>query len=317
MFNDFLDSIYAREKFIYIDFNFFGGEPLLNIEDIHYFVNLCNVFVQKKKIRVNYHVVTNGFLLSPENIKKLVDLGVKSAQITLDGNRTMHDNQRKLKNGQGTSDIIMYNLKCALDYGMEITINVNFKEDTLNEIKDFFENDLYVFRKFITVKLNPIISTRFNNVVEENKKLGSIFIKLYKVLVDNDYNLENIERIDQGACMLRKKNSIILNTNGDISKCLFGIGDEDFTLTNIKSNGYIDIFDANNPYIRGMCLEDKCLKCAVLPMCKGGCFRKKQSTEVSKFNSVKLEQDNIRTCANFTKYQSIIESIFYKHSERG
>ena len=39
-------------------------------------------------------VITNGFKINKEKVKELVDIGVQTIQITLDGPPHIHDNRR-------------------------------------------------------------------------------------------------------------------------------------------------------------------------------------------------------------------------------
>lgn len=80
--------------------NWFGGEPLLEVEDIEYFMK--KVYDLKKFKSINSSIITNGYLLTEKNFNKLMKANVKVFQITLDGLKTEHDKQRYLKNGMGT-----------------------------------------------------------------------------------------------------------------------------------------------------------------------------------------------------------------------
>lgn len=88
--------------------NWFGGEPLLEVEDIEYFMK--KVYDLKKFKSINSSIITNGYLLTEKNFNKLMKANVKVFQITLDGLKTEHDKQRYLKNGMGTFDRIVENL---------------------------------------------------------------------------------------------------------------------------------------------------------------------------------------------------------------
>lgn len=79
-----------------ITINIFGGEPTLNIKGVLYFLEKMNVLANKLKVKKYYQMVTNGYLLNQEIIKKLYDLGVSDFQITLDGVKEEHDRRRSV-----------------------------------------------------------------------------------------------------------------------------------------------------------------------------------------------------------------------------
>lgn len=78
--------------------NWFGGEPLLAcdvIENIStQLLNVC----RQNSIAYHAQITTNGYLLTPECVQRLFNLGVNTYQITLDGSR--HDKNGVLSNGE-------------------------------------------------------------------------------------------------------------------------------------------------------------------------------------------------------------------------
>lgn len=92
----------------------YGGEPLLCMDVIR---NLSKTFMDKcKEAKVEYsaHIVSNGYLLTPEIAKELVALNVTGAQITIDGTKEIHDARRPLHGEKPTFDILLNNIRqCA------------------------------------------------------------------------------------------------------------------------------------------------------------------------------------------------------------
>ena len=82
---------------------FYGGEPLLNYETIIY-------FLEKLRGDNTYSIITNGTLLSKSVIDELSKKGIKDCQITIDGNRDVHDKRRHYKDKRGSFDDILTNL---------------------------------------------------------------------------------------------------------------------------------------------------------------------------------------------------------------
>ena len=108
----------------------FGGEPLLAfdvIEDI--LTAVQGVTSQHAELALESDMTTNGFLLSRHRLSRLVALGVRRYQVTLDGPRRYHDGVRLRADGGGTFDRIWDNLCAAsetkLDFSFLVRLHVN------------------------------------------------------------------------------------------------------------------------------------------------------------------------------------------------
>ena len=76
------------EGYSKIKVQWFGGEPLMNLGIIEY-------ITQKLNTRFNgdivYSIITNGSLMTKNTVKKLLGLGVKRAQVTFDGDKSVYE----------------------------------------------------------------------------------------------------------------------------------------------------------------------------------------------------------------------------------
>jgi len=110
---------------------FFGGEPLLNLPATYALAERLWAACTARGVRLLVNVITNGLLLTPEVVDRLVPLGLNGIKVTLDGDREAHDRARPLRGGQGTFDRILNNLsriagRCA------ITIGGNVEADAID-----------------------------------------------------------------------------------------------------------------------------------------------------------------------------------------
>lgn len=276
----FICKIFKDNAFKVIEFTFFGGEPLLKMNLIKSISSKLLDLSKNLNTQLYMHIVTNGYLLTIPNIEKLVKYGITSAQITIDGEESSHNKKRPLMNGNPTYHIIIHNMYKAIESGMEITVNLNYDNSNYKEIIKFLEFLPKDIRSKIYVKFTKILSTKFNDIKEiERAEELEITKKLYQKLVENGYNLEGMEFLEEGPCMLEKRNSIIMNTNGDISKCLFGIDDSRFVLGNILDDCFYEKFPLNNPFIKPEKNNLMCKKCEVISFCKEGCYRRIMNNE--------------------------------------
>ncbi|WP_313134824.1 Cys-rich peptide radical SAM maturase CcpM [Anaerocolumna sp.] len=90
-----------------VDLGFYGGEPLLEFENIKTLIAYIEQKYPYKKI--TYSMTTNGTMFTDENIVFLQDKEF-NIMISLDGPKELHDINRVFVNGQGSFDKIMDNV---------------------------------------------------------------------------------------------------------------------------------------------------------------------------------------------------------------
>ena len=91
---------------------FYGGEPLLEFELIRRCVEYANERCEGK--RIQYNITTNATLLKGEVAKFLVEHDF-DVSISLDGSKEEHNASRKFKNGEGSFDVVIQNLKTMME----------------------------------------------------------------------------------------------------------------------------------------------------------------------------------------------------------
>jgi uncharacterized protein len=96
------------EKFV---LTLFGGEPLLNLPVAYYLAERCRDLCTERGIQPGVSLITNGLLLTPEVVDRLVACGLYGIKITLDGDRETHNRMRPLRGRQGTFDKIIDNVR--------------------------------------------------------------------------------------------------------------------------------------------------------------------------------------------------------------
>jgi uncharacterized protein len=125
--------------------NFFGGEPLLNLELIY---EICTYFKYLKtrgiiSVLPNFGLTTNGTIL---NDKVLTLLSSNNIQVTisLDGPLPIHDYLRQYKIGGGTFDKICQNIIELMNRGFYLDFECTYTMEhykrgiSINNLLDFF-----------------------------------------------------------------------------------------------------------------------------------------------------------------------------------
>lgn len=122
---DFIENEIKRHAFKKMHISWFGGEPLLSLDKIIYAQERINSFVKKYNMVIDSSMTTNGYLLSIQVFKKLIELNINKYQITIDGNN--HNDLRVLENGEPTLNMILNNIReiCDSPYDFKIYLRHN------------------------------------------------------------------------------------------------------------------------------------------------------------------------------------------------
>src|SRR4029077_19627562 len=122
---------------------FFGGEPLLNLPVMYEVAERMWDTTQMRGLPMYVNIITNGLLLTPEVVDRMLPLGLNGIKITLDGDRDTHNRMRPLRGGQGTFDRIIDNIRRVAGR-CPIAIGGNFDEasvDSSPALLDFLKQE--------------------------------------------------------------------------------------------------------------------------------------------------------------------------------
>lgn len=256
----------------------FGGEPLLAMEQIKklsdHFLEICKL----NSLQYYGGIITNGYLLTKNNSRILVEKKISSCQVTLDGPARIHDRRRTLKNGGRTWDTIINNVKHAIDAGLKVTIRMNIDKSNIESIEEFIED----LRK---KSLIDHIHISFGVVSDQGNACRGMEDTLLTTSQAEDHitkskiesllygDKEKLRRIkpDFIGCVATARNSIIIGPDGSLYKCPKVVG--------LKEEVCGSIFNvvSNHSNFRKWELCDNldletCQKCSLLPVCRGiGC----------------------------------------------
>ena len=116
---------------------------------------------QPRGVPMAINIITNGLLLTPELVDRLLPLGLNGIKITLDGDRDTHNRMRPLRGGQGTFDRIIENVRSVAGR-CRIAIGGNFDEssaDSFPALLDFLSEQEFA-DKLVKVNFKPVVRER-------------------------------------------------------------------------------------------------------------------------------------------------------------
>lgn len=137
-FNRFFQYFNNSNNKLDIQVSFWGGEPLLKFDVIKYIVNSFNTLRNENR-NITYLVVTNGTMISQE----VIDFSKTNNlifQITIDGKKDIHDQQRIDKNRKGSFDKIVHNIHKLKENEINYYIRtvITSKSEYPKELLDYY-----------------------------------------------------------------------------------------------------------------------------------------------------------------------------------
>lgn len=249
--------------------SFFGGEPLIYYNDVMLpIIKYAKKIASANSVNFTTNCTTNGSLFNKSRIAELKDLNFNFAQITLDGNREVHNKTRCYANGKGSYNKIIENIKELARNHISVTLRINYTQDNIHSIADIpsdFSEITYEEKQFINVS--------FHKVWQEGEFESSEIEKSINAFIKAGFVASKF--VLGSYCYGDLRNSAVINYNGDVYKCTAVNFEE------AKRDGYIDangdIIWENNSLENRMAAKfsnKPCLECNLMPICHGGCSSK-------------------------------------------
>lgn len=169
-----------QEKNKKVSISLYGGEPLLPnnkniVESVLNFSNDRNIEVR---------IITNGTTI-PYYIEMLKKYRETVIQITLDGDKEIHDRRRITANQKGTFDEIVKSIDMLIQSGIKVQLRTNIDKENLDSIKNLIQ--FIKYKKWIETGLVfPYVSPVFDyaNGANNSMKESSLYVELLKLVPD-------------------------------------------------------------------------------------------------------------------------------------
>lgn len=266
----------------------FGGEPFLrgNHSLIRY------ISEKAKEQNIHLSAVTNGYDLE-HYIDLLKEFSFGGLQITLDGPKEINDRRRIHKDGTGSFDKILKNVKTAIDNEIKISLRVNVGPDNLEKaysLQQIFKENGLTDSKYFSFYFKATSGEYYpgKNYGVDDKAIFQMLLKkgLSKekaITLDSEYSIT----FDKFKYLFKKQGYFtpsssfcgaengmyVIDPNGLIFSCWNLVAKEDNAI------GYVDIergdflfnFSLGKWRCRDVQYMAKCKECPYLFACGGGC----------------------------------------------
>ncbi len=280
---DFLIKNSGNRKILEMDF--FGGEPLMNLDVVKQTVAYAKEEGEKAGKTFLFTLTTNGVLLNKETADYL-NAEMENVVLSLDGRKCVHDGVRKTVNGKGSYEVIIENIKNFiaqrgekhyyvrgtftnknLDFGNDVLAlaDVGAKHISLEPVVLDEKDELYIGKKDL-----PAIREEYRRLARvylERRKNGQKLFNFFHFAID----------LEGGVCLKKRVSAcgagneyFSVTPNGDIFPCHQFADKPNYKMGNVfegKINeGIRAIFKNSSLYTK-----EKCKDCFAKYHCSGGC----------------------------------------------
>lgn len=278
---DFLIENSGKRKVLEMDF--FGGEPLMNLEVLKKTVYYAKEQGAKAGKKFLFTTTTNALLLNDETIE-FFNEEMENVVLSLDGRKEVHDAIRKSINGKGTFDLIIDKIKkfISLRGNKSYYVRGTFTAKNL----DFGKDVLFIADQGVdSISMEPVVTDipdlqitneHLPRIKEEYENLCDAYLERLANGQGFNFFHFNID-LEGGPCLSKRVSAcgagneyFSVTPNGDLYPCHQFAGDKNFRMGSV--------FDGiERPEIRekfkNSCVftRKKCENCFAKFICSGGC----------------------------------------------
>ncbi|MCX6544884.1 MAG: radical SAM protein [Acidobacteria bacterium] len=292
-----LDAVNPRRLVL----TFFGGEPLLNTPAMIDIAGRCWQATQARGVRQLVSIITNGLLLSPAIVDRMLPFGLTGVKVTLDGDRATHDRVRPARGGEGTFDRIIANIRRVADR-TPVAIGGNFDGSTAGSypaLLDFLKSQDFAGR-ISKVTFKPVIAPRSAEAPAGSIPLTDVgtdrpsqngscmsvagsggasacdscrFADDQMATLREEtkrHGFSTADGVHMGPCELYRRHSHTIGPDGSRYACPGFTGANALAIGNIAA-GENGVLSEAASQIERLAPWHQCGDCSFVPVCGGGC----------------------------------------------
>lgn len=279
---DMLVDMSGKRRNLEVDF--FGGEPMLNLDTVKRTVYYARSLEEPKGKRFRFTITTNAYKLTDEDID-FFNEQMYNVVISVDGRKCVHDKVRKTVGGQDSFDVVIKN---ALRFkerrkgqyyirGTFTRYNLDFANDVL------YLNDL----GFDQISIEPVVlddtspmairDEDLPAVIAEYDKLAEEYVERRKT--DKWFNFFHFMLdLDHAPCATKRLKGcgaggeyVAVSPDGSVYPCHRFDGMSEVKLGNVNDR---KLDETLRQRFYGCCVHSKpeCSECWAKYYCSGGCM---------------------------------------------
>lgn len=278
---DFLIANSGNRKVLEMDF--FGGEPLMNLEVLKKTVYYAKEEGAKHGKKFLFTTTTNALLLNDETIQ-FFNEEMENVVLSLDGRKEVHDAIRKSVNGKGTFDLIIDKIKKFISLRGEKSYYVRGTFTAKN--LDFSKDVLFIADQGVdSISMEPVVTEipdlaitaeHIPAIEKEYETLCEAYLQRHFEGKGFNFFHFNVD-LEGGPCLSKRVSAcgagneyFSVVPNGDLYPCHQFASDENFRMGSVFEG--ITRPDIREKFATS-CLftRKKCENCFAKFICSGGC----------------------------------------------
>ncbi|MDR6481606.1 radical SAM protein [Paraburkholderia terricola] len=245
-----------------LEISWFGGEPML-AKDIIF--SICehaqHVARHADAMEFRSNITTNGYFLSIENFYNLVSRGVHFFQITLDGDRELHDRTANKECFERIwSNLIGFRNS---DLNAQIELRVHYSPDTWRELRQLIEkinNEFSMDRRFSVYfkSIEHYGSKNDDKIGIFEHETSAEIKKFLENQLAHESMIYEVPYASSFICYAAKATSFGIRSNGQLVKCTVALDEERNNVGKIRPDGLLDLNQKNlRRWVEGLETGDK------------------------------------------------------------
>lgn len=259
-----------------VSVTWYGGEPLLVFDLLGAMQRRLQDLCSEHQVAMACNITTNGTLLTRERAAALRELGVRQAQVTLDGPRAVHDRRRLGVDGTGTFDTILARILDARDL-LEIRIRVNVDRGNASSLPGLFDL-LAAHGLEQSAYLAPVVGFDGSCGQAESPLCGGADYAESLLAVSDALSTQELSnRLTPASlpCTAPSESTFVFGPRGHVYRCWHDLGHPERAIDHVVDGGGVParrlFWLTYDPLSDPVCRD-----CSVLPLCLGGCPERRQ-----------------------------------------
>lgn len=254
----------------------FGGEPLLAVDVIERLSSQFKEISERYGVTYVASITTNGYNLTSSVIDTLLNSGIISFQVTIDGIKECHDHQRVLKGGQPTYDQIVHNLKELSTRTQPYRVllrknvgpdNLKYADQHILDMKSFFGHDSRFVMGFHNIG-------HWGGENDENVSIcpENVTLQLTHQAINHGMATDPMVNKVQSysPCYAASPHSLVIGVDGMVYKCTVALYDERNHVGSIHPSGKLELNQERMDLWTQSSVDDlTCKSCFYSPSCHG------------------------------------------------
>ena len=286
---EFVAYNYTQAPFKELRINWYGGEPLLAIGEMERLSGMLMAFCAEHGIVYMGHILTNASLADATMAKRLAEnCGIVSVMPTMSGGTSAdQDTQRPAKDGKPRFDIVLENLDHLIDAGIIVHLNYVTSHNCAKSCSELACQ--LVGKPGMVTRLSraqPFYKDHIYLEDDEGSELRLFDDEEYARYYRRFFAKQGLDsegyrgllKPKQLFCSAWSARGFFVDDRGCVTKCMV---DMDFpetrTLFNLAEWSGAEIEMDMKPYVdylkHNPMTNEKCRRCRVYPLCRGGCAR--------------------------------------------